>query len=140
MPDTIVVDCSVAAKWVLPERDRGRAIRLLERWESGEITLIAPDLLLAEFASALAKRTRRKQISVEQAREAFQLMRRCAPRLYDMRPRLALALDISLQSNMSLWDCVYVALALEHDCPLVTADHRLVRGGAARHPAIRLLE
>jgi predicted nucleic acid-binding protein len=139
VPDTFVVDCSVAAKWVLPEPDRDSAIRWLERWESGEITLIAPDLLLAEFASLLAKRSRRKQLSVAQAKQGFRLMLRCAPSLYDTRPRLALALDISLQHHLSLWDSVYVALALEHDCSLLTADRRLARSGATRHPVIRLL-
>ena len=72
MPETFVLDCSVAAKWVLPEPDREPALRLFERYSSGEISLIAPDLLLAEFASLLAKRNRRKQISPVQAHEAFQ--------------------------------------------------------------------
>src|SRR6266852_6093756 len=108
MPEMFVLDCSVAAKWVLPEPDRAPALRLFERYESGEVSLIAPDLLLAEFASLLAKRRLRKQISTEQAHEAFQLMTRCAPRLIDMRPRLFHALDISLHHQMSLWDCVYV--------------------------------
>lgn len=138
MPDRLVVDCSVAAKWVLPEPDRDRAVRLLEQWESGKVTLIAPDLLLAEFASLLAKRIRRKQISAAQARQAFQLMRRCSPRLYETRPRLATALDISIEYHLSLWDSIYVAVASEFDCHFLTADKRLFRGGL-RHPAIRLL-
>lgn len=139
MPDTLVVDCSVAAKWVLPEAHRGSAMRLLERWTSGEIALIAPDLLLAEFASLMAKRSRRKQLSVAQATQGFQLMERCAPRLYDTRPRLGPALEIALKYHLSLWDSVYIALAIEHDCPLITADKRLHRG-APRHPRIRMLD
>jgi predicted nucleic acid-binding protein len=130
----------VAAKWVLPEPEREPALRLFERYASGAIRLIAPDLLLAEFASLLAKRSRRKQISADQAREAFRLMTRCAPRLLDMRPRLARALELSLRHQLSLWDCVYLALALEHSCPLLTADHRLFRAGAGRHPSVRLLK
>jgi predicted nucleic acid-binding protein len=140
MPETFVLDCSVAAKWVLPEPDRGPALLLLERYGSGEILLIAPDLLLSEFASLLAKRNRRKQISAAQAYRAFQLMTKCAPRLFDMRPRLSRALDLSLRHQMSLWDCVYVALAIEHQCPLLTADRRLVRAGGARHPSLRLVQ
>lgn len=85
MPEELVVDCSVAAKWVLPEPGRDAAMRLLEQHESGEISLIAPDLLMAEFASVLTKRARRKQISAGQARQAYQLMERCVPRLFDMR-------------------------------------------------------
>ena len=140
MPDTFVLDCSVAAKWVLPEPDRAPALGLFERYASGEVLLIAPDLLLAEFASLVAKRNRRKQISAEQAHEAFSLMTKCAPRLFDTRPRLSRALDLSLQCQLSLWDCVYLALALEHDCPVLTADLRLFRAGRGGHPSVRLVQ
>jgi predicted nucleic acid-binding protein len=140
MPDTFVLDCSVAAKWVLPEPDRAPAIELFERYAAGEVLLIAPDILLAEFASLVAKRSRRKQISAKQAHEAFSLMTKCAPRLFDMRPRLFRALDLSLQFQMSLWDCVYLALALEHNCPVLTADLRLFRAGKGGHPSVRMVQ
>jgi predicted nucleic acid-binding protein len=128
MPNTLVLDCSVAAKWMLPEPDRAPAMRLFEEYQSGTISLIAPDLLLAEFASLLAKRNRRKQISAAQAHDAFLLMVRCAPRLFDMRPRVQYALELSLHHQLSFWDCVYLALAIEHNCPLLTADRRLFKG------------
>ena len=140
MPDKFVLDCSVAAKWVLPEPDRVPALDLFERYASGDMLLIAPDLILAEFASLVGKRNRRKQISAAQAHEAYALMTKCAPRLYDTRPRFLRALDLSLQYQMSLWDCVYLALALEHDCPVLTADLRLFRAGKGRNPAVRLLQ
>ena len=59
MPDTFVPDCSVAAKWVLPEPGRAPALELFERYASGEILLIAPDLLLAEFEN----RSRRRKLT-----------------------------------------------------------------------------
>ena|SRR6266542_1383515 len=138
MPDTFVLDCSVAAKWVLPEPDRAPAFDLFERYAAGEIRLIAPDLLPVEFASLVAKRNRRKQLSAEQSYRAFSLMTQCMPPLFEMRPRLFRALDLSLRHHLSLWDCVYLALALEHDCPLLTADLRLFRAGQGRHPSIQL--
>jgi len=58
MPDALVLDCSVAAKWILPEPDWAPALRLLGEHESGEVALIAPDLPLAEVAGLLAKRNR----------------------------------------------------------------------------------
>jgi predicted nucleic acid-binding protein len=140
MPETFVLDCSVAAKWIFPEPDRAPALGWFERYASGEVLLIAPDLLLAEFASLLAKRNRRKQISALQAQEAFSLMTKCAPQLSDTRLRLFYALDLSLQYQLSVWDCVYLALALERDCPLLTADLRLFRAGRGRHPSIQLLQ
>lgn len=139
MPVKLVIDCSVATKWILNEPGRVLAIRLLERWQSGEIALIAPDLLLAEFASLLAKRNRRRELTAEQSKQAFQLMVRSSPILYDMRSLLPLALDLSLQHQFSLWDAVYLALAIEHNCSLITADARLFRSGKTHHPAISLL-
>jgi predicted nucleic acid-binding protein len=139
VPREFVLDCSVAAKWVLPEPERAPALEWFEQYAAGEVALIAPDLLLAEFASLIAKRSRRKQISASQARVAFGLMAKCAPRLFDMRPRLLRALDLSLQYQMSLWDCAYLALALEPDCPVLTADRRLFRAGKAGHPSVRLV-
>ena len=130
----------MAAKWVLPEPDRAPALALFERFASGEVLLIAPDILLAEFASLVAKRNRRKQISAAQAREAYALMMKCAPRLFDTRPRLLRALDLSLQHQLSLWDCVYLALAREHDCPVLTADLRLFRAGQGRHPSVQMVQ
>jgi predicted nucleic acid-binding protein len=140
MPDTFVLDCSVAAKWVLSEPGRAAALELFERYASGQVLLIAPDILLAEFASLVAKRNRRKQISAGQAHEAFSLMTKSAPKLFDTRPRLSRALDLSLQHQLSLWDCVYLALALEHDCPVLTADLRLFRAGRSGHPSVRLVQ
>jgi len=140
MPDTYVLDCSVAAKWVLPESDRAPALVWFDRYASGEVLLIAPDLLLAEFASLIAKRQRRKEVSVAQAQKAFSLMVNCAPRMFDMRPLLLRALGLSLEYQLSLWDCVYLALAVEHDCPVLTADVRLFRAGKGRHPSVRMVE
>lgn len=140
MPETLVVDCSVTAEGALPEPERKPALRLFERYASGEILPIAPDLLLAEFASLPAKWSRRKQISAEQAQRAFHLMTRCAPRVLDMRPRLSRALALSLRHQLSLWDCVHLAVALEHQCPFLTGERRLFRAGAGWHPSVRLLK
>jgi predicted nucleic acid-binding protein len=140
MPGTFVVDCSVAAKWVLPEPGSAPALELFRRYASEEILLIAPDLLLAEFASLLAKRSRRKLISPEQAHQGFALMTRYAPRLFDTRPRLSSALALSLRYRLSPWDCVYLTLAAEHDCPVLTADLRLFRSGSGRHPSLLLVQ
>ncbi len=140
MPDTVVLDCSVAAKWILPEPDRAAALRLLDGYEAGEVALIAPDLLLAEFASLVARRNRRKQLTAEQAQEASRLMGKCAPRLFDTCSRLPHALELSRRYCLSLWNCAYLALAVEHNCPFITADRRLFRGARGRHPLIRLLE
>jgi predicted nucleic acid-binding protein len=99
LPETFVVDCSVAAKWVLPEPGDLEALRLLGKEQSGEVSLMAPHLLLVEFASLLARKVRRKQVSAEQAREGFQLMKHFAPRLFETVPLLGAALDLALTTK-----------------------------------------
>jgi predicted nucleic acid-binding protein len=70
LPETLVVDCSVAAKWILHEAGHAQALHLLHEEESGKVSLIAPDLLLTEFASLIMKRAGRKRILVAKARDA----------------------------------------------------------------------
>lgn len=139
MADTLVVDCSVAAKWVLDEPGHAGAVDLLRRDSSGEIALIAPDLLLAEFASLIAKRVRRRLMQSNEANDAFQLMKASAPVLFETRALLEGAFELAIATQLSVWDSVYLALAIEIDCPMITADRRLFRGHSPRHPAIRLL-
>ena len=139
MSGLIVVDCSVAAKWILPEPGRVAAVDLFDQHLRGDITLIAPDLLVAEFASLLARRCRRKEISTQQAFDAFSLMERIAPRLFSFHELAPQALALAVNSQISFWDSVYVALAIQHACPFITADGRLFRGAHARHPSIQML-
>jgi predicted nucleic acid-binding protein len=139
MAETFVVDCSVAAKWVLPDAGRAPALEWLERYFAGDVILIAPDMLLVEFASLISKLHRRKLISPVVAYEGYEFIERCLPRLHETRPRLARALLLSLEYHLSLWDCVYLVLSEEYNCPLLTADVRLFRGAQGRHPSIQLV-
>lgn len=134
-----MVDCSVAAKWTLTEPGDVEASRLLDEQEAGRISLIAPELLLVEFASLISKRVRRKQLSVDQAHEMFWIIEHSDLKFFETRRLLGAALELALTSQMSAWDCVYLALAIERNCAMITDDRRLFRGHSPRHPAIRLL-
>ena len=114
---TLVVDASVALKWVLLEEDRDRAISLLTEDE-----LIAPDLLHVECANALAMRVRRGLIRAVDASDALHVILN-APVL--IRPAASLvskAYDLSLELERTAYDSLYLALALAEGAVLVTAD------------------
>jgi predicted nucleic acid-binding protein len=49
----VVVDASVAAKWLLLEPDSEKAQALFRAWTAKRITLLAPQILPAEIAGAL---------------------------------------------------------------------------------------
>src|SRR5690242_3889026 len=134
-----VADASVVLKWVLPEPGSGEALALLNRYENGEVDLIAPRLLLEEAASSLARRCRRGELRPAQATSAFAWICSRSPELRDGPDAVAIGLDLALQYQISFLDSMYLALAIEHRCDLVTADVRLSRSLSPHYPFIRLL-
>jgi predicted nucleic acid-binding protein len=135
----IVIDSSVAVKWLLPEPGRAEALELLDYYEAGTTDLIAPRLLSEEVASALSKRCRRREITAAKAEQMFALFNLRRPRIVDEPWHLDVALSLSLKHHLSLWDSLYLALAVEKRADLITADHRLYRSVARRYPFVKLL-
>lgn len=117
---TVVVDASVAAKWLFEEADTKDALAVLNSSES----FVAPELILAEISNVAWKRCRRGVSPADQASEAanevqdfFELI---AP-LRDLAPD-ACAMAISL--DHPVYECFYLALAEREDLQLITADRR----------------
>ena len=54
-----VLDSNVAIKWVLPEPNSDKAIRLRDEFRQGIRELLSPDVFPVEVAHALAKSERR---------------------------------------------------------------------------------
>lgn len=118
---TYVVDASVAAKWFLEEEDTETALRVLD--EDNE--LHAPDFLLAEADSILCKRVRRLELTEERAIQFREILRALPIHLYPFVVLLDQAYGIANRTGRSLYDCLYVVLAVLLDAPVVTADRRL---------------
>ena len=112
---TLVIDASVALKWVIDEPGSEKADILLNA------AMIAPDLFQAEIGHVLTRHVRRTRLSAEQARSGFsEIMSRVA--LLPMRALGEVALEISLALRHSMHDCYYLAAAEASGRPLVTAD------------------
>ncbi len=136
MGDLLVVDASVAVKWVLREAGRENAVALL----SGGSVLIAPDVIRLELSNVITKRERRKAITSEQATEAFGLFTELSPELHQTEPLAVTAFNLARRSQTSFWDCIYLALAMEQSCGLVTADRRFFNAVAGQYPLMQLLD
>lgn len=133
---TWIVDSSVAVKWVVPEVSSDNADRLL----AGPDDLLAPDLLLVEVASALWKKTTRKELSTREADRALVLLGESG---VDLRPTALLlgrAMALARRLRHPVYDCVYLALAEREHAALVTADARLLRRVAGRKLAARVVD
>ena len=122
-----VVDSNIAAKWLLPEPDSNLARTLLVP----QYKLRAPDLLLSELANVFWKGARRGDFTVGDSQE---LMNRFVSDHVDVTVRLLpsrlvikQALQIASAERHSIYDCIYLALAVQARCILITADDRLVK-------------
>lgn len=69
--DDIVVDTSVAVKWVLQESDSTLAWQIKRETEAKNGAVCVLDYALVEAANAIWSRQNRKQITVEEANSAF---------------------------------------------------------------------
>jgi predicted nucleic acid-binding protein len=132
-----VIDASVAVKW-LPLFDKeplvGVAKRYLERWSAGEIRVMVPDLFWPEAAGVLWKAARRGMCGSAEAEAALlTLQEQNLPTLPTMEV-VNPALSIAIKYDRSIYDSLYVALAVRLSAQLVTADEKLANALAAHLP------
>ena len=123
---TVVVDASVALKWVLDEEgsDRARALAASE-------TMIAPDLWLIECANVLTMRVRCGKIASDVAAQAVDLIASAPVRIVPTRAYVPTAHALSVILNQSAYDSLYLALALGERAVMVTADAAFFRATSA---------
>ncbi|MCC6471202.1 MAG: type II toxin-antitoxin system VapC family toxin [Alphaproteobacteria bacterium] len=126
----LVIDASIAVKWVVEEQGTPDALALRSRAQ-----LAAPDLLTAECANILWKKVRRRELSKEEAVLAAGLVARSDIELHPMRALLEPACRLAIELDHPAYDCVYLALAAAGGWRLVTADERLLRKLRRRKPA-----
>lgn len=118
----IVVDANVCLKWFIPEVGMAEAFRVLR---SGQ-KLVGPWILKDEVVSGLVRRVRREELSVTEAREGVtdwlrELQLETVHLIEDQRI-LTEAAEIGFEIKHPLYDCIYLALAMSLNAPLITAD------------------
>jgi predicted nucleic acid-binding protein len=135
----LVIDASVALKWLLSESDSEKAEALLEACRRGAIVPMAPEILTVEVGNILWKRVMRGFLDVERAESLYAEFERIRPVLTPVVNLAGRALMLALKHRHSVYDCLYVALAFESRCELVTADEGLFTAFTPFHPRVRLL-
>jgi predicted nucleic acid-binding protein len=122
-----VIDCSAMIELLAAKTPTGDAIA---RRVTSAQTLYAPYVLDGEVISALLGLMRGKKITEREADAALSSYRAFPVERQDVLPlwpRLK-----RLHANLSAYNAQYVALAEALQVPLVTADARIKRSGAAR--------
>ncbi len=137
----LVLDASVALKWAIPSTVSSRdetltaeSLQLLQRYTAGEINFIVPDIFWAEIGNVLWKGVRRRRWPQAIAEAAAAALRERNFFTVSSLELLPEALKIAFVHQRSVYDCLYVALAIQFKIEMITADERLANALAARLP------
>ena len=116
----VVVDASVLVKWFVREDHTTEAELLIDpRFE-----LHAPQLLLPEFGNILWKKCRNEDLDEDVALLAITSIRSERIILHSNEPLLNPAFAGALETGQSVYDWIYLSLAMSLDCKLITADRK----------------
>lgn len=118
----IVLDASAAVSALLND---GQARRLL-----ADESVHAPHLVDAEVVSVLRRQVAASLLASGEARRALDVWRRLGLIRYAASPLLERVWE--LRAAVTAYDAMYVALAENLDCALVTADSRLAGASGPR--------
>jgi len=131
---SVVVDASIAIKWVLQEPDSDVAHALLTEWIEEGTAILAPALLAYEITNSLYRKSLKGEISLDKARLGIRKILSTGLEVdFTEDPSFNIkAMELANQFNLSAtYDTHYLALAEREGCELWTADTkmgRVVRG------------
>jgi len=117
-----VVDASVAVKWMLPEPLSTEAVRL----QSSEHQLHVPSFFEIELANILWKKVRQGLLGRPQADQFLSQLPGLPLTRHGDASLVAAAFDLADRAGRTVYDCMYLALAVQLGGRMVTADERLV--------------
>lgn len=135
----IVVDASVAAKWMLPEQGSEAALRLV----TGPELLFAPTLIRIEVLAAITRSARKGEASSDESlsrcRKWLGYLEEGALSLVPEGAVLDDAIGLALGIKHPLQDCLYLAVAKNMQGTLVTADPTFVKRAREHYGRVELL-
>lgn len=122
----IVIDASLAVKWYVRETLTFEALDLLAGREGA---IVVPDIFITEVTGALVRRANVDKTMRPESEAAIgrfmSLFETGAIIAIRSEPKtIAVAAGLAMDLGHPVKDCIYLALAMEQDCPLVTADAR----------------
>lgn len=116
-----MVDASVVVKWFVPEIHSDAARRLLALPHE----YVAPDLLFAETANTIWKKIRRQELTAAEGQQLVADIGRIAVETVSCRALAEDAHALANATGRTVYDSMYVALAVRLNTRSITADARL---------------
>jgi predicted nucleic acid-binding protein len=132
----LVVDASVAVKWFVPEPYSTEARLILDDYQTGVLSLLAPDLINAEFGNIVWKKHLFQGLDVTDAQTVIDEFRKLKFTLTPTGVLLEKAYHLAVTHRRSVYDMLYLALSIDENCMFITADERLVNAISSLFPNV----
>jgi predicted nucleic acid-binding protein len=124
----VVVDASLAAKWLVNEIHTEKAYALARSWAEKGIQPVAPYLMPVEVANVLYRRALQGDISLETATSLLDGLMDAGIEYRQPQGIHHKAIDLAAQLQQdTIYDAHYLALAESLDCEFWTADQRFYK-------------
>ncbi len=143
MTDVVVVDASLALKWVLSESDSGTAITLLRRWNTDNTEVIAPALFTYEATNILYREVVAGKLTYDETKKLLTKLFSIGILLnFAQHKEISIrAMEIAHRFGLpAAYDAHYLALAEYEKCEYWTADTRLWNAVGSKFPWVRRLD
>ncbi len=130
MSSGVVVDASIAIKWVLREDDSHVAQSLLSEWIKEQVVILVPTLLPYEVTNILYRKARQGEINFDRAKLGITKILRTGLEIADLEDLDSAinirAMELAEKFNLpAAYDAHYLALAEGESYNLWTADTRM---------------
>lgn len=137
----IVVDASVAVKLYCDEQDSDSAADLMA---SNAGQMLAPDLFAVEVAGAIVRDANSDKslaaLQIEKLTHFSAFLEGRAIELVQTSPEdIRRSGEIAILLGHPIKDCAYLALAMDRQCPLITADFRFAEKARRAYGEVRML-
>lgn len=140
MSQSVVVDASLAFKWVVKEEHSDKADGLAISWHKQGIQMAAPYFMPVEVSNILHQRIKRSYLSIEEGVSLIEQLLSSDIELYQSLDIHRHALELASEFGQgAVYDSHYLALAELLDCEMWTADERFYRSASPAASRLRLL-
>lgn len=138
--DKIVVDSSIVIKWFIVQNYSLEANKILDAYKSEKLTLIAPDLIYAEFGNIIWKIQRFHGLEAQDAQMILGLFQEIQLNIFPASELLKDAYQFAVNYQRTIYDSLYLVLSLRENCKFITADEKLYNAISQNISNIQLIK
>jgi len=134
-----VIDTSALIRMFVPDGPMVQGMsEFFHGVERGINTALAPELLIAESANVIFKKMQKDELNPDEAKDLMNDILSMPIKLYRHSPLIPQAMELASQHNLTVYDSLFVALAVQHSAILFSADEKILKtstvlGLAPRH-------